>query len=263
MIALLQCAPAPLDAGANLELMARAGAAASAAGASLLCMPELFVTSYVVGPSLADHAEPLDGPSVRRACEIARANRLALVFGMAERDGDAIYNAAVAIDADGQVAGVYRKIHLFGPGEKAVFGPGTDVTVVELGGRKVGLAVCYDIEFPEIARALVRAGAAMICVPTANMHPYVSVPTTLVRARALENGVPVIYANHCGSVGDLAFTGDSAIVAFDGTDRARAGTHGEALLICEADSLFAVSPDDRMRSTQLADLRLPVPPAEV
>lgn len=256
MIALLQCEPHPLDKTRNLDLMARAAAAAGRAGARLLCLPELFLTGYVVGPELAGHGETLDGPAVRRAAEIARDCGVALVFGMPERAGEALFNTALAIDAAGSIAGRYRKIHLFGPRESAVFDAGDAVTVVDLAGYRVGLAVCYDIEFPEMARALHRVGAQMICVPTANMLPYVSVPTTLVRARALENSVPVVYANLTGHVGDIVFTGDSAIVGFDGTDRARAGAAGEALLVCAAESLFPAGDADPLVSTQHADLRM-------
>jgi 5-aminopentanamidase len=123
--------------------------------------------------------------------------------------------------------------------------------VVELGGRRVGAAICYDIEFPEMCRELKRRGAEIILAPTANMAPYSEVPTTFVRARALENAVTVAYANHCGWDGDLQFTGLSCITGPDGIDLARAGRAVTALLIADLPS-DSGSP----LSTQLADLRL-------
>jgi len=255
MYALYQATARPGDTAHNLSLLERAAASAATSGARLLVLPELFLSGYRLDERLAVVAEPLDGPSVARLKEISARHELALVVGLPERADGRLYNAAVAIDARGHVAGRYRKIHLFGPDEPRFFTAGTEPCVVDLDGMRVGLAICYDIEFPEVARALVRAGAEMICVPTANMHPYVSVPTTLVRARALENGVPVIYANHCGSCGPLQFTGDSCIVAYDGNDRARAGD-GNAVLSCEAHDLFPRTESDPLRSTQLADLRL-------
>ena len=257
MFALYQGTARPGDTADNISVVERASAAAAAAGARLLVLPELFLSGYRLDEGMKASAQPLDGASVTTLRKIAAAYGVALIVGLPEQEGDLLFNTAIAIDASGQVAGAYRKIHLFGPDEARLFTPGTEPCVVEIDKLRIGLAICYDIEFPEMARALVRAGAQMICVPTANMHPYVSVPTTLVRARALENGVPVIYANLCGSCGPLNFTGDSCIVAYDGTDRARAGAANcEALLLCQAESLFAPSGDDPLCSTQVRDLRL-------
>ncbi|KPQ06103.1 MAG: N-carbamoylputrescine amidase [Rhodobacteraceae bacterium HLUCCA12] len=257
MFALYQGKARPGDPGHNLSVIEWAAAASAAAGARLLVVPELFVSGYRLDDEVMATAEPIDGACVAKLRKIAARHSVALVAGLPERAGTQLFNTAVAIDARGHVAGAYRKIHLFGPDETRIFAPGTDPCVVEVEGVRIGLAICYDIEFPEMARALVRGGAEMICVPTANMHPYVSVPTTLVRARALENGVPVIYANHCGTCGPLSFTGGSCIVAFDGTDHLRAGAGDDAtLLTCEGRRLFANSENDPLRSTQLADLRL-------
>lgn len=254
MPALLQCRPAAADKDANLATMRRAAILAAGGGADVLVLPELFLTGYNLGSRLIGLAEPLDGPSLRAAADIARDAGVAIVFGMPERDGDSVYNTAVAVDRDGRLAGRYRKIHLFGGDEAAIFTPGEGVSVVRLGRHRVGLAVCYDIEFPEMTRALVAAGADLVCVPTANMAPYVEVPTTLVRARALENGVPVVYANLCGREGDLAYTGLSAIVGFDGRDIARAGSAGDAFL-CAAAAAVEVPDGHPLASTQRRDLR--------
>jgi predicted amidohydrolase len=254
MPALLQTAAVPGDKAANLATMRRAAAMAALAGAEVLVMPEMFLTGYNLGDRIAGLAEPLDGPSVAEARAIARQNGVALVFGMPEADGGRTFNTAVAIAADGRIAGRYRKIHLFGGEEPRLFAAGDTISVIPLGAFRVGLAVCYDIEFPEMARALVRAGADIVCVPTANMAPYVDVPTTLVRARALENGVPVVYANLVGREGDLVYTGLSAIVGFDGRDLARAGGEEEAFLACRSSAVRR--PDAHpLASTQLRDLR--------
>ncbi len=91
------------------------------------------------------------------------------------------------------------------------------------------MAICYDIEFPEFARELKRRGADVIVVPTANMEPYFEVPNTFIRARALENGIFVVYANYCGTEGDLKYTGLSGVTGPDGIDLARAGPHGDGI----------------------------------
>ncbi len=254
MLALYQGLPVAGSKPDNIAAIQRAARAAATTGARLLTFPELFLTGYNIGKAaLHDLAEGVDGQSVSAICEIARANRIGLIFGMPERVGDKVFNAAVAIDETGDRCGSYRKIHLFGAEERQTFAPGDEVCVAAMGGWRVGLAICYDIEFPEMARALVREGADLICAPTANMMPYTEVPTTLVRARALENGTGIVYANLAGTERDLVYTGMSCIVGPDGCDLARAGSTGTALLCCSTPRV-----DDRDTpppSTQLADLR--------
>ncbi|MEQ8294957.1 MAG: carbon-nitrogen hydrolase family protein [Nitratireductor sp.] len=254
MLALYQGLPTAGSKPDNIAAIERAARAAAMIDARLVTFPELFLTGYNIGKAaLHDLAESVDGQSVAAISEIARANRIGLVFGMPERVGDKVFNAAVAIDETGNRCGSYRKIHLFGADEPQTFAPGGEVRVAAMCGWRVGLAICYDIEFPETARALVRAGADLICAPTANMMPYTDVPTTLVRARALENGTTIVYANLAGTEGNLLYTGMSCIVGPDGRDLARAGSTGTALLCCSTPR----SDDGEVPppSTQLADLR--------
>lgn len=255
MPALLQALPKPRDKSANIATVARYARIAASAGAEFLCCPELFLTGYNLGAELRELAEPLDGPSVAQLRSIAEAEGVGLVVGLPEREQERIYNSAVAIDAAGGIAGVHRKIQLFGDVEPQIFTPGDSLAVVRMGSRHIGLAICYDIEFPEVARGLARAGAEIICAPTANMAPYVEVTTTLVRARALENGVAVIYANMAGNDNGLEFIGGSAIVGFDGMDAARAGLCGERFLHAAAAEILPPTMGHPLRSTQLSDLR--------
>jgi predicted amidohydrolase len=164
-----------------------------------------------------------------------------------------VYNSAALIDRKGHLVAVYRKVQLFGALEASYFTPGDQYVVTSVGGLTIGLAICYDIEFPEFSRALRRRGVELVLVPTANMAPYWEVPKTLVRARALENGISVAYANHSGCEGALHFTGLSGIAGPDGIDLARAGPNGEVLLV--ADIPTDMRPDTL--STQLSDLRVP------
>lgn len=250
MLAVYQHLPAGGSKAVNIAAMERAAAAAAAIGARLITFPELCLTGYNIGrTSLHDLAERVDGPSVAAVAEMARKHAIGVIFGMPERDGQRVFNSAVAIDDLGAVTGIYRKIHLFGEAEQETFAAGEHICVAEIRGRKIGLAVCYDIEFPEMARALVRAGAEIVCVPTANMAPYFEVPQSLVRSRALENGVWVAYANLCGQEGTLHYTGLSCIVGPDGRDAARAGMDGTALVCCSTDTVALPL------STQHRDLR--------
>ncbi len=254
MLALYQGEPAFADKAANLATVERISRAARLAGARLVVFPELFLTGYNIVTQAHNLAEPVDGPMIERVRAIAREEGIAIAAGYPERDGETLYNSAALIDETGEIAAHYRKIHLFGDREPQAFAVGRGVPVVELGPWKVGLVICYDIELPETARALARAVANVIVVPTANMMPYTEVPTTLVRARALENGVCVGYANLSGAEGDLTYTGGSVIVGPDGLDLARAGFKHEALLVADVSAALADPDTLPFRSTQEDDL---------
>jgi predicted amidohydrolase len=168
-------------------------ALASAGDADLAVFPE--ATQVRFGGDLAAAAEPLDGPWVTALAEAAREHGTAVIAGVFEPAGDGrVYNTAVAIDASGALAGSYRKIHLFdafGDLESEKVAPGDTPVVVELCGSRVGLITCYDVRFPELARALVDRGAELLVVIAAwAQGPFKEEHwVTLVRARAIENTV--------------------------------------------------------------------------
>jgi 5-aminopentanamidase len=250
-VAVYQGSAARADKKANLATTAQVAQAASALESDVLVLPEMFLTGYNIGLLAHELAETPDGPSLVEIGDIARRTRCAIVVGFPEWNGTHTFNSAAVFDARGTLLSVYRKIHLFGPEEKKLFSPGEELAIVDLAGCRVGIAICYDIEFPEMARELKRRGAEIVLVPTANMTPYWEIPTTLVRARALENAITVAYANHCGQDGNLDYTGLSGITGPDGMDLVRAGPNTSALLIADLPS-----PAGLTLSTQLADLRL-------
>ncbi|MFZ1429447.1 MAG: carbon-nitrogen hydrolase family protein [Geminicoccaceae bacterium] len=243
------------DVAQNLERLDGAAAEAAAGGARLLICPEMFLTGYAIGPeAVARLAEPVAGPSAARACEIAAARGLALLYGYAERDEDGrIYNAALLVDRDRRHLANHRKTHLFGALDRDAFSAGEGPpTLAELDGLRLGILICYDVEFPENVRLLAAQGADFVAVPTALMEPYDFVARSLVRTRAYENQVFLAYVNRCGSEGDLRYHGLSCIVGPDGVDLARAGT-GEEMLLADLDpALLAAS---RPLNTYLADRR--------
>ena len=99
-------------------------------------------------------------------------------------------NSCIAINAAGKILGKYDKTHLFGDVDCQLFIAGTQLSkVVTLNGWRIGLAICYDVEFPEVVRALALNGTDLVVIPTANMTPFDSVATRLVPARAEENAV--------------------------------------------------------------------------
>lgn len=251
-IALFQTAGTASVSG-NLDLLESKAAEAAGQGARLLVAPEMFLTGYNIGERAWALAEPADGPAAGRAAEIASRYGLALLYGFPEVQGKAVYNAVLFVDRDGSRA-VYRKAHLFGPGEQRLFARGPDrPPLLDLDGLKIGLLICYDVEFPEAVRALAAAGADLVAVPTALMAPYSIVAETLVSARAYENGVFVAYVNRAGSEDDLTYVGRSVLVGPDGIALCRADPEGEALMMAEIDRQAIV----RIRDVNpyLADLR--------
>lgn len=243
----------------NLRAINSAAAAAARRGTRILVCPEMSATGYNLGAArLLARAEPPDGPIARQIAEIAVAHRIAIVYGYPERDGAdhrnaRIYNATQAIDRDGAVLARYRKTHLFGELDRGPFTPGEVLlTQFELDGLRCGLLTCYDVEFPEAARAHALAGADALIVPTGLMHPFAHIAEVLVPARAIENQVFVAYANRVGREGDLEYCGRSCVVAPDGTVLARAGELS-ALLFAELDPAQAAR--SRAQHTYLQDRR--------
>ncbi|MDR2309135.1 MAG: carbon-nitrogen hydrolase family protein [Paucimonas sp.] len=234
-IALFQGTPAPLDVPGNLERLQQQAHLAAERGAQLLVCPEMFLSGYSIGLEQAERlAEAADGASAKGVAQIAQAHSLAIVYGYPERGNDgAIYNSVQLIDARGRSLCNYRKTHLFGNLDRSMFSPGADhFPVVELDGWKVGLLICYDIEFPENARRLALGGAELILVPTANMAPYDFVCQVTVRSRAQENQCYLVYANYCGAEGEIQYCGQSSIVGPDGSLLAMAG-HEECQLLAD------------------------------
>ena len=232
-----QTLPAFCDIAANVATIAATCRSAAGLQVDVVVFPEFFLTGYNLGSALNDVAIVSDGPVIAELCAIAQTTGTAIIVGFPERSGTDLFNTAIAITADGRVAALHRKVFLFGAGEKRQFRAGDDFPVFDLAGHRCGLSICYDIEFPEVTRGLRQRGATVVFVPTANMVPYYDVPTTLVRARALENGLVIVYANLCGVEGAQRYTGQSAVVAPDGNDLCRAGADDAILIVDIAPAL--------------------------
>lgn len=243
----------PGNTGESLASLDSAARRAADAGARALLTSELFLTGYAVGDALPELAEAATGPASESVAKIAAEHGLAIGYGYPERDGDKIYNAVQLIGPDGSRLANYRKTHLFGEFENAWFTPGDDPVVqADLDGTRIGLLICYDVEFPENVRAHALAGTELLLVPTALMRPYEIVTQTILPARAWENQLHIAYANRCGPEGDLDFAGLSCLVAPDGTARARAGL-AEDLIVADADpDLLRTA---RAENTYLGDRR--------
>ncbi|MEV5146749.1 carbon-nitrogen hydrolase family protein [Streptomyces sp. NPDC052727] len=251
--ALLQSSGRPGSIAENLKVLDEAAGRAAAAGAGLLAAPEMFLTGYAIGDDIARLAEPADGDSADAIAEIATRHGLALVYGYPERDGDAVFNSAQLISADGTRLANYRKTHLFGCFERDHFTPGErQVVQAELNGLTVGLLICYDVEFPENVRAHALAGTDLLVVPTAQMHPFQFVAESMIPVRAFENQMYVAYVNRVGQEGEFEFVGLSVLAGPDGVARARAG-RAEQLVLAEADPAFLAA--SREHNPYLKDRR--------
>ena len=222
------------DVPGNLAIIRRIAGETAQQGSDLVVFPEMFLTGYNIGRSVVDLAEPAGGPGLEALCEIAREASIAIVCGYPEKSGSVLYNAAIAIGKDGEAVANYRKCHLFGQFEADYFTAGDTFVCCEIAGVKIGILICYDIEFPEPARVLALRGAEVLIVPTALMAPALPVTRRVVPARACENQVFVAYANRPDREADLEYVGESCIVGPDGEDMARAG-QAEGLLYATAD----------------------------
>jgi (R)-amidase len=190
---------------------ARQAIAACAPDTDIILFPEAHLTGFLEAGQLASHAESIDGPSVSAIRAAARESNVAVVTGFIENDGGKFYNTTVFVTPDG-VALSYRKTHLW-VSEHGVVLPGDRFATVEWRGVRLGLLICYDIEFAESARATVELGAQLLLVTNGNMEPFGLVHRTAIMARAQENQVFAVMANRVREGGgDLTFAGGSAAV---------------------------------------------------
>lgn len=234
-----QLEPATGDVGANAEAIADAVAARP--DADLAVFPELILCGYA--PERAEElAVDADGPELAPVAQAAANVRTAVIVGFAERVRGGVANAAACFDRDGRLAAVYRKTHLFGAAEQAAFVAGDALCVTEVAGVQAAPLICFDVEFPEPARAVSRAGAELLVTIAANMEPYADDHALAVRARALDNRRPHVYVNRSGSESGLRFCGASAAVTADGRVVAAAGA-GPTLLEVELDVAGPATPD--------------------
>jgi predicted amidohydrolase len=231
LLALLQARAVVMDADANQAAIEEAAEAAAAAGAAVLVTPELFAVGYAP-LRVREELDVAQLPQLHATFgAIARRHRIGLAYSLPEVTGTGNWHiGATLLDAEGNVLLTYSKVHLFGPDERAAFSPGDGPPpVANFNGIPTSLAICYDVEFPETARAAAVAGAELLLVPTALGHGYDDVPQVLLRARALENQLFIAYANHCGTEEGHLFPGGSVIAGADGRLVAAAGEEPQLL----------------------------------
>lgn len=174
---------------ANLEAFAKLIDEAAAQKADIVCLGE-GITVVGTGKKYADVAEKIPGPSTEALARAAAKGKILVVAGLYERDGEAIYNTSVLIGRDGRLIGKYRKVCL--PREESDGGitPGQSYPVFRTDIGRIGMMICWDLQFPEVARELAAEGAEIICLPIWGGNE------TLARARCIENGIYLVASGY-------------------------------------------------------------------
>ena len=251
-VALVQMKSSP-DPEANLvKALARVGEAARK-GARVVCLQELFLTPYFCRTESRApfrHAQTLPGPATVALSAAAKRLGVAIIAPLFEKRARGLYhNSAAVLDADGRLAGKYRKMHIpDDPGyyEKYYFAPGDlgfDAIPTRYG--RLGVLICWDQWYPEAARLSALSGADMLFYPTAIGAPVKadkrSVQTmksawrTVQISHAVTNGIWVACVNRVGREGNTHFWGSSFVVAPDGRVVAEASADREEVLYADCD----------------------------
>jgi len=217
-VACAQVAPTVGDLEGNRRLARKAVREAVEAGARVVVLPELVTSGYVFEsePEARSCAEPADGPALRGWSEEAAAGDAVVVGGFCEQGPHGhLYNSAAVVDGSGVLA-VYRKIHLWDE-EQHYFEPGSEpAPVVETAAGRIGVGVCYDLNFPEVARGLALAGADLVALP-ANfpLHPRPEgerpIEVTNAMATAHLNHVFVAVCDRTGPERGVEWVGGSVV----------------------------------------------------
>ncbi len=253
ILSVAQMAVAANDPETNLNSAARAVGEAARRGSRLVILPELWTTGVALRDASAQDT-PGQFDAVAAMRDLARANGVAVAGSAMLREGDCYFNVLVVVDRDGTVLDSYKKVHLFTPmDEHAYIAPGAEPVVCNAPWGLTGLAVCYDLRFPELFRRLADGGARLIILPAEWPHPRLEHWKVLARARAIENQCFFVAANAAGTQGRYTFCGHSAIIDPWGEVMAEAG-EAETVLTAAID-LGAVE-QVRERFPALKDRRL-------
>ncbi len=241
------------DVDANLTQGQALVQEAARRGSDLIVFPELWTTGYDLSRA-SDLAESLpDGPTSQLLSTWAREHNIWITGSLLLRGESGVFNAAPLFGPEGQIVGPYCKIHRFGPMEEDRWlEAGKTPGLFEMPWGRTGMAICYDLRFPELFRAYALAGATLVLLPSEWPHPRLAHWRTLMRARAIENQCFFVAVNRVGSDRNNTFCGHSAIIDPCGEVVVEAG-ESEALLTATID--LALADEVRSRMPVLSDRR--------
>jgi predicted amidohydrolase len=247
-VACAQIEPVRFDVEANVKKMAEfiEKAMAQNPKTDLIIFPELIISGYECGKEFQKMAERVpDGYSMKILGNMAQKHNVHIIYGFPERDqciDDVLYNAAVFIDNKGEILGTYRKVQLFAA-EKESFRPGCEYPIFNTKIGRIGIMICWDTAFPEVARAYALQGADLLVVSTNWEKPYLDDVETrnqddwdlMTRARAFDNCCYLAAANRIGFDETLGFFGRSKIIGPTGVPIKELNEEVEGIISAEID----------------------------
>ncbi|CAI0720139.1 carbon-nitrogen hydrolase family protein [Serratia grimesii] len=196
----------------------------------VILFPETHLTGFAAAQGDTDYALQRDGDELAQLVQASRQYDVALVTGFLERTPEGVFNSTVLITPEQGIYLHYRKTHLW-PDERTSVLPGDALVCGDWRGTRIGLLICYDLEFPENARALAMMGCQLLLITNGNMDPYGPVHRHAAIARAQDNQIFVAMTNRCGEGDGLQFAGESLIVDPLGRDVAGLGRDAGALSV--------------------------------
>jgi omega-amidase len=235
------------DFDANVEKIRDFVALAKKSGAELIVFPEMVDTGYSM-PVIQKHARAWNEGAAPELQKIAKENSSVIVAGISDREGESIFNSQVLVNAQGEILAKYRKTHLVTAApldERVCLSPGNEFVSCKIEKFQVGLSICYDLRFPEMARTLVVEHGANVIV-NSSAWPMVRAEhlRILALARAVENQCYLIVANRVGMDDGVMFCGSSVIVDPSGEILADAPPDREELIEAEvSDGLISAVRD--------------------
>lgn len=223
------------DPAANLDKAAAWTAEAARRGSDVVVFPEMWTTGC--DWSNIDRLAASQDEVIRAVAALAKKHHIWLNGSMLALDETGQpTNTSILFDPQGEQAGLYRKIHLFGVmDEDQYLAPGQSLATVETAWGQNGLAICYDLRFPEMFRSYALKGVNMVYLPAEWPHPRLAHWQTLLRARAIENQMYMVAVNRVGNDGTYDFFGHSAIIDPWGNTVVEAG-ETEVLLTAAIDT---------------------------
>jgi len=224
-------------------------------GAQIVCLPELYINGYDMdrytlysSESIEDNKEKIE----QTISKLAAVNDIYIILPYATYESGKTLNSAMLFDNKGLIVGKYDKTHLF-EAERRVFDKGNDIVVWDTDIGKIGIMICYDAGFPEVARVLKLKGADIIFCPSAWRIQDKEIWDINLKQRAIENRVYVIGINSVTKTEKLHLFGGSKAVSPDGRVIANVGIDNEDVLVCEID--FESVESYKMKEDYMMDRR--------